>query len=135
ALRDQTFPAERYRVTVVELDTLPRWRRVVAPLVDHYLHIRGTGLFNKSWAVNVGVRHSPVTARTLCVLDADILADRHFLERNHARFADPGHGVHLPHTEVLSLDFASSDRAIELRCAAGEAEAPLHDLRGLLLRD
>jgi hypothetical protein len=135
ALRDQTFPARHYRVAVVEFDAIPRWRHVIEPHVEHYVHVPGEGLFNKSWAFNVGVRQALGAARTLCLLDADILTDRAFLERNHARFADQEHCAHLPHTESLSLDPEASDRAIEQRCRAGEADAPLSGLRGLLLRD
>lgn len=135
ALRDQTLPADAYRVTVVEFDEKPRWREVIEPWVDDYVHIEGRGLFNKSWTVNVGVRQTLGSARTLCLLDADIIVDRRFLERNHARFADPAHDAHLPHTEMLSLDQPSSDRAIEERCGAGAPEAPLAGMRGLLLRD
>ncbi len=69
----------------------------------------------------------------LCLLDADILADREFLERNHARFADQGHDAHLPHTQMLSLDAPSSDDLIEQRRRTGVA--PLRAARGLLLRD
>ncbi|MPZ81282.1 MAG: hypothetical protein GEV28_13130 [Actinophytocola sp.] len=135
ALRDQSFPAERYRVTVVEFDERPRWRGIIEPQVDHYLHVKGHGLFNKSWTLNVGARRTPGRARTLCLLDADILVDRHFLERNHARFADPDHDAHLPHTEMLSLDQPSSDLMIEERCGAGAGQASLGYARGLLLRD
>jgi hypothetical protein len=135
ALADQTFPAQHYRITVVEYDTVPRWRHVIEPHVDHYVHVRGDGPFNKSWAVNVGVRQTVGAARTLCLLDADMLSDRSFLERNHARFADPDHDAHLPHTEMLSLDQRSSDRAVEERCRDGAPEASLSATRGLLLRD
>ncbi|HEX4724619.1 MAG TPA: galactosyltransferase-related protein [Pseudonocardiaceae bacterium] len=135
ALRDQTLPARHCRITVVELDTFPRWRSAIEPLVDDYLHIRGDGPFNKSWALNVGVRATLGSARTLCLLDADILTDREFLERNHARFADADNDAHLPHTEMLSLDRASSDWAIARRCVAGTASAPPAGLHGLLLRD
>jgi len=135
ALRDQSFPRHRYRVTVVEFDERPRWRPLVEPLVDHYLHVEGHGLFNKSWVLNVGVRHTPGSPRLLCLLDADILVDREFLERNHARFADRELDAQLPHTEMLSMDQPSSDRAIQERCSAGTSEAPLTGVRGLLLRD
>jgi hypothetical protein len=134
ALRDQTMPSTRYRVTVAEFDDRPRWQHVVEPLVDHYLHVYGQGLFNKSWTLNAGVRHTLGTARTLCLLDADILVDRDFLARNHARFAAEGHDAHLPHTEMLSLDAPSSDHVIEQRCG-GTADVPLAGARGLLLRD
>ncbi len=135
ALRDQTFPADRYRVTVVEFDGKPRWKHVVEPLADHYVHIKGEGPFNKSWTLNVGVRETLGAAKTLCLLDADILVDREFLERNHARFADRRADAHLPHTEMLSLDAPSSDWLIERRCGEKTPEAPLAGARGLLLRD
>ena len=135
ALRDQTMSAHDYRVTVVEFDDHPRWRHLVAPLADHYVHLSGSGLFNKSWTLNVGVRHTLGVARTLCLLDADILVDREFLARNHARFADPGHDAHLPHTEMLSLDAPASDHVIAARCGRGSGDVPLAGARGLLLRD
>lgn len=135
ALRDQSFPKERYRVTVVEFDDHPRWHRIVEPLTDHYLHIHGDGLFNKCWTLNVGVRKTLGDVRTLCFLDADMLVDRYFLERNHARFTDAAHDAHLPHTEMLSLDEASSDWVIAQRCGAGSSQVPLAGARGLLLRD
>jgi N-terminal domain of galactosyltransferase len=133
ALRDQTFSQRHVRITVVEFDTRPRWRHLVEPLADHYVHAQGSGRFNKSWSLNLAVRQTLGEARTLCLLDADILADREFLERNHARLADAGHDAHLPHTEFLSLDPAATDRLIEQRCLAGEAR--LASARGLLLRD
>lgn len=135
ALRDQSMPAADYRVTVAEFDDRPRWRHLVEPLVDHYLHVTGRGLFNKSWTLNAGVRHTIGAARTLCLLDADILADREFLARNHSRFASVGHDAHLPHTEMLSLDSPASDHLIEQRCGQGSANVPLAGARGLLLRD
>ncbi|WP_329055512.1 galactosyltransferase-related protein [Amycolatopsis sp. NBC_01488] len=135
ALRDQTMPAPHYRVTVVEFDDRPRWRGRIEPLVDHYVHVTGHGLFNKSWTFNAGVRQTLGAARTLCLLDADILVDRDFLARNHARFAEHGHDAHLPHTEMLSLDAPASHHLIEERCDRGTADVPLAGARGLLLRD
>jgi hypothetical protein len=134
ALRDQSVGPEHYRVSVVEFDDYPRWRHVIEPLADHYLHVQGDGRFNKSWAINVGVRENSGSARLLCLLDADIIVDRNFLERNRARFSDPGHDAHIPHTECLSLDVVASHEVIDSRCFAGESEAPLHVARGLLLR-
>lgn len=135
ALHDQSVPRSRYRVTVVEFDSRPRWRHVVQPLVDDYLHVHGEGRFNKSWAVNAGVRHTPGQPEILCLLDADIIADRWFVERNLARFATGDHDAHLPHTEMLSLDEGSTHRLINERCHAGAPQAPLSMARGLLLRD
>ena len=135
ALRDQSPSAPLHQVTVVEYDTHPRWRHVIEPMVDRYIHVHGTGRFNKSWTVNVGVCQTRAPARLLCLLDADMVVDRDFLERNRARFDDPGHDAHLPHTECLSLDVTSTHRVIAQRCLAGEPEAPLPMSRGLLLRD
>ncbi len=56
-LRDQSFPRERYQVTVVESDDVARWKDAIAPFADHYLFAAKPGAFNKSWAVNVGARH------------------------------------------------------------------------------
>lgn len=135
ALRDQTLEPARYAVSVVEFDTVPRRQREIKPLTDHYRHVYGAGAFNKSWSVNVGVRHTPGRAPILCLLDADILTDRDFLRRNLARFDDPGHDAHLPHTEMLSLDPAASDAVIAQRCYARREAPPLDLARGLLLRD
>jgi hypothetical protein len=134
ALRDQSLEPSRYRITVVEYDAHPRWGRLIEPLADHYLHAKGGGRFNKSWALNLGVCRTPGRPRLLCLLDADILVDRFFLERNAARFSDPYHDAHLPHTECLSLDAGASDSLIESRCYTGTAAPPLPDARGLLLR-
>lgn len=135
ALRDQSMPPDRYRITVVECGELPRGKAAIEPLADDYLHIHDAGAFNKPWTINVGVRATLGAARTLCVLDADILPDRDFLARNHTRFDDPDNDAHLPHTDLLALDVPASDTAIGRRCVAGESQAPLTTLRGLLLRD
>ena len=133
ALHDQTFSRDRVAITVVEFDSVPRWQDVVGPLADHYVHARGTGRFNKSWAYNLAVRQTAARSPLLCLLDADILPDREFLERNHARFAGRDHDAHLPHTEMLSLDAASTNALIEQRHRTGKA--PLPGARGLLLRE
>ncbi len=64
ALRDQSYPRDGYRVTVVETDGVPRWRDVIAPYADHYLFAANSGDFNKSWAVNVGARAQPGLSRS-----------------------------------------------------------------------
>jgi len=134
ALRDQSAPADRYRITVVESDTVPRWRPVIGGLVDHYVHVRADGPFNKSWTVNVGVRETPGPFRMLCLIDADMLVDREFVHRNAARFDDPAHDGHLPYLECLALDLDSSNHMIDRRCRAHDAAAPLDAARGLVLR-
>ncbi|WP_326473492.1 galactosyltransferase-related protein [Actinophytocola sp.] len=129
ALRDQTWPVA---VTLVETDEQPRWREVVDPLVDRYLFLPYDGPFNKSWACNVGVANSAGNARYLCILDADILADRDFVARNRERLVADGH-AHLPYVNMFSLDAAASHRAIRDRVAGGEPDVPLDVLRSLVL--
>src|SRR5690606_9056344 len=96
ALRDQSFPRSGYLVTVVESDDRPRWREVITAYADHYLFAPKPGAFNKSWAVNAGVVHSPGKPQVICILDADVLSDREFIARNVARFQRPGTAGHLP---------------------------------------
>jgi GT2 family glycosyltransferase len=134
ALADQEGgPA--HRVTVVESDSSPRTRELLKDLVDHYVFARKDGLFNKAWAVNVGVVAAPVDTVYTCVLDADILVDRDFVARNTARLRDGEHGTHLPFRWSLSLDEPSTLRAIAQRIDARAADVPESALRGLLLRE
>lgn len=131
ALRDQSRPAA---VTVVETDESPRWREVVEPLADQYLFLAYDGPFNRSWAVNVGVAHSAVPARHVCVLDADILPDREFVARNRERLLAARYAAHLPYVDMFSLDAAASHRAIRERVAGGAPDVPLDVLRALVLK-
>ncbi|MGI5530385.1 glycosyltransferase family 2 protein [Streptomyces syringium] len=134
ALADQG-PGPAHHVTVVETDDRPRSRARLEPLVDRYVFAENPGLFNKSWAVNVGARTVPDSVPYLCVLDADILVDRSFVRRNVDRIATGAHGTHLPFRWSLSLDEPSSLRAIHARTAAGLPDVPESTLRGLLLRE
>jgi hypothetical protein len=133
ALRDQSSPRERYQVTVVETDERERWGEVIRPRADHYLFAAKPGPFNKSWTVNVGVRHSPGRPEAICILDADVLVDRDFVVRNAARFRRPGTGGHLTYRNMLSLDEAATSRAIRDRVQRGRAEADPEYFRGFLL--
>lgn len=134
ALRDQSYPRARYRVTVVESDDVPRWRDAIAPFADHCLFAPKAGPFNKSWAVNAGVVNTPGDPEVICILDADVLVDRDFVARNAARFRAPGTGGHLTYRNMLCLDAPSTARAIRERLLAGAAEAGADLLRGFLLR-
>ncbi|WP_052488798.1 glycosyltransferase family 2 protein [Streptomyces sp. 150FB] len=136
ALADQGAARPAHRVTVVETDSSARSRDLLEPLVDDYVFARKDGLFNKAWAVNVGVVTAAATddARLLCVLDADILVDRFFVARNAERLRDGGHGTHLPFRWSLSLDEPSTLLAIGLR-DGGSADVPDDLLRGMLLRE
>jgi hypothetical protein len=138
ALADQEGGPDHH-VTVVETDSEPRSREVLEGVVDRYVFARKDGLFNKAWAVNVGVVEAVggASARDdayLCVLDADILVDRHFVARNAERLRTGGHGTHLPFRWSLSLDGPSTLRAIGLR-DGGAADVSDSVLRGLLLRE
>ena len=134
SLRDQSFPRERYRVTVVETDEVPRWREQVTRFADHYLFARKRGSFNKSWAVNAGVTNSPGQAEVVCILDGDVIADRDFIARNVGRFLRPGTGGHLTYRNMLCLDESASSWAIRERLRARAAQIDPDHLRGFLLR-
>jgi hypothetical protein len=133
-LRDQSAPRSSYRVTVVECDDYPRWREVIEPRCDHYLFAVKPDKFNRSWGANTGVVNSPGRAEIICVLDADVLADRDFIARNVARFANPGIGGHLPYRDMFCLDPAAASWAIRERLQEGAAEPAPDGLRGFLLR-
>ena len=136
ALRDQDGHGDEVSVTVVESDSAPTWRDTVEPLVDHYVFARHDGHFNKSWAVNVGVRETPGEPELVCVLDTDILADRRFLSRNLDRMArEPELSAFLPYRRMFCLDLESSAAAIRGRCERGEADVPLDAVRSLVLKE
>jgi len=134
ALRDQSFPRERYAVTLVESDEVARVRQVAAPFADHYAFAFKEGIFNKSWTANVGAVHSPRNAPLLCFLDADMLVDRDYIARNAARFHRPGTGAHVTYRDVLCLDPPSSSAAIRQRIHGRAPAADTSTLRGFLGR-
>ncbi|OON81086.1 galactosyltransferase-related protein [Streptomyces tsukubensis] len=135
ALSDQTLSAERYAVTVVEADDRPRWAETIAPYVNHYVHAPTGELFNKSWTMNVGVVNTPGTPSHVSLIDADVLVDRGFLERNLERIATGEHAAHLPYSRggLLALDEHASDRALRRRLGEGHEAADPAELRGQLL--
>lgn len=134
ALRDQSSPRERYQVTVVETDAEPRWEDVIRPFADHYVFAAKPGPFNKSWTVNVGVRHTPGQPEAICILDADVLADRQFVERNATRLRRPGTGGHLTYRNMLTFDEPATSHAIRERVHRRQAEADPDHFCGFLLR-
>lgn len=134
AVEDQSVERESYRVVVVEADDEPRWRSLLAPVVDEYVHLTSPGHFNKAWAVNVGVVQCAGGAELLCVLDADVLVDQQFIERNIARFEVRGAQAHLPFRDALCLDDASSHYAITERVLERRPEISLASVRGVVLR-
>ncbi len=145
ALRDQDLPSENYRVTVVETDDQPRAGASLSGLSDRHLFGFNPGIFNKSWAVNLGLRDGSTSAELTCVLDADILVERSFLRVNAARLSG-AHDAHLPYQHMYSLDEPSSAHAIGVRLGltptrpgasrgAAAAGVDAAGLRGLLLRE
>ncbi|MFG1847960.1 glycosyltransferase [Micromonospora carbonacea] len=134
SLRDQSAPREEYRVLVVEADTEPRSQQVIEPYADDYLWVHKDGLFNKSWAVNVGVVNAPGDPEVVCILDADVLADRDFVARNARRFNRPGTMGHLSYRDMWCLDAESTAYAIEQRLAQGSAQVDPDRLRAFVLR-
>lgn len=134
ALQDQSVPRSSYRVVLVEADEEPRHREALAPHVDDYFFAPKSGLFNKSWAVNVGVVNAPGRPEILCILDADVLADRHFVARNVARFRAPGTMGHLSYRDMWCLDEAATSWAIEERLFRRAAAANVDRLRAFLVR-
>jgi len=134
SLRDQDRVDGGYTVTVVEADESPRWRAEIEAMADEYLFARHDGPFNKAWVVNVGVLRSASQAETVCVFDADLLADRGFVARNVGRLGEPGAGALLPYRDMLYLDDASSERAIGARCLDGEPALDPGVLRGFWMR-
>jgi hypothetical protein len=133
ALRDQSLDRRHYRICVVESDERPRWRVPISSLADEYVFAAKSGPFNKSWAVNVGVRQSAGEFPLVCVLDADALVDRDFLARNSARFERPGTGGFLPFRDLTYLDADASNHAIETRCFDGADRVDPSRLRGFVV--
>jgi len=134
ALRDQSYPRDQYQVVVVETDTSPRWRELVAPLADHYLFAPKEDDFNRSWAANAGVVNAPGNAEVICICDADVLADREFVARNAERFRRPGTMGHMPYRDMLCLDDISTRTAIRERLVDRGAATDLDRARGFTLR-
>jgi hypothetical protein len=134
ALRDQSALRRDYTVTVVEASAAPLWQPLIEPVTDVYLFARKPGAFNKSWAVNVGVRHAFRQHEVICILDADALLSRGFIARNIDRFRQPGVQALLPFREALYLDGPSTGAAIASRLVHGAADPERARLRGFLLR-
>lgn len=134
SLRDQSFPRDRYQVTVVESDDRPRHREAIASLADHYVFAPKAGKFNKSWAVNAGVMHTPGRNEVLCILDADALADRDLIARNAGRFASPGVGGHLPYRNMSLMDGPATAWAIRERVQRRGRAADPRRLRAFQVR-
>lgn len=133
-LHDQSYPRERYRVVVVESDDEPRYRELIEPIVDDYIFAPKSGLFNKSWAVNVGVVQAAGAAEVICILDGDVLADREFIERNAVRFQRPGTAGHLTYRNMFCMSEVATSNAIRQRLVGGAGQPDTDTLRGFVMR-
>jgi hypothetical protein len=134
ALGDQSLDRRAYRIITVEADDRPRWAEQLRDRSEVYVFVPCDGHFNKAWAVNAGVVQAASDCEILCILDADILADRDFLRRNVERFGQPGAQAHWPFVDPLCLDAAATHVAIAQRCQRGMSQAPIDELRGARLR-
>lgn len=134
ALGDQSLDRDAYRVITVEIDDRPRWADALNSRSDSYVFAPWAGHFNKAWGVNVGVVQSASDCGILCILDADMLVDRHFLLRNARRFASRGAQAHWPFFDPLCLDSAATNAAISARCLKSQPWIPPRTLRGVRLR-
>jgi hypothetical protein len=89
SLRDQSCPRTRYQLMVVESDEAAQWDDVIRPaLITTYSH-SSPELSTESWTFNVGIAQAPGQHEMICILDADVLVDREFVEPNAARFRRP----------------------------------------------
>jgi len=134
ALADQSIHRSQYEVIVVECDDFPRWRSHIEPIIDRYLFGPKPGTFNRSWGANCAVTNSPTEAPIVCILDADVLPDHEFVERNVTRFMAPGTGAHLPYRNMSCLDEASTSWAIDQRVIKATSDPETAGLRGFNLR-
>lgn len=114
ALNLQDLPRWRYRIVLVEQDSAPKLKEVLAPFIDHYVFAPNPGPYNRSWGFNVGVAHSPARDDALCLSDADLLVPPDFLSGGLSALKEGARAVH-PYTEVLYMDEVSTRKAIQER--------------------
>lgn len=134
ALDDQSAARADYHIAVVESDEEPRWRDLLSEHCDSYLFAPKAGAFNKSWTVNVGVRHTAGDYDLVCLLDADVLPDRDFIARNIRRFMTPGTQAVLPFRDAVFLDAPSTDRAVRERVLEHRGDIAWERARGYTVR-
>lgn len=131
ALARQTLPRDRFRVTLVESDAVPRHRAAYRDRVDNYVFHRDSGDFNKAAAVNLGTAQEADRDPLLCLLDADIVVDPGFLARAAAS-SGPTCAA-LPYEDAFCLDAHSSADVAERHRAVRHGRGPLR-LTGYLIR-
>ncbi|MFD0205644.1 MULTISPECIES: galactosyltransferase-related protein [Saccharothrix] len=132
ALRDATREAPDVEVTIVEQDTDTRLSGIPRDLYDTHIFTPHGGLYNKSWSVNTGVTRS--AHDKVCVLDADLLVDRHVVASIHTGLDHSD--LFIPHSRVVWMDETTTARTIAaITAATGEYRVDGSAARGSALDD
>jgi glycosyltransferase involved in cell wall biosynthesis len=129
ALNLQSLPRWRYWIIVVEQDHTPQLEEALAPLVDRYIFAYNPGPYNRGWAFNIGAVLPASRTGVLCLIDADILVPPDFLRHGLAA-VQAGQRAVLPYNEIVYLDAASTERAIQERLAAPSGTLNAYDFHG-----
>ncbi len=108
ALRQASRDAPGVEVTIVEQDVGTGLAGIPRELYDSHILVPDNGPYNKSWSVNVGVVRS--AHDRVCVLDADLLVDRHAIAAVHAGLDE--FDMFVPHGRVNWMDEVSTTRTI-----------------------
>jgi len=119
ALNLQTLRRWYYRIVVVEQDSVPRLKKSLELLCDHYIFAYNPGPYNRGWAFNIGAAQVQGKTSALCFLDADLLVPPDFLSRGLHEIK-AGHLAVSPYSEVVYLDPAAVAQAIEDRLGLSE---------------
>ncbi len=115
ALEAQRVVRREFAIVIVEQDSCRRLDDC-ARMADEYVFLFNPGLFNKSWAFNVGAK-AVSNARYLLFLDADTLAGPEFLTTCLESVAEGAPAV-LPFRYALYLTPQSTEQAIADRFRA-----------------
>jgi len=108
ALRDASAGRPDVEVTLVEQDAGTRLTGIPRTLYDSHILLADSGPYNKSWSVNAGVRRS--AHERICVLDADLLVDRHVVAAMLRGLDDAD--MFVPYRRVTWMDEVSTTRTI-----------------------
>lgn len=125
ALNDQTLPRSAYEVWVCEEGPAPAARALVGWGVDRYLFRWSDRPFNRARALNEGAHAAHAhPADWLCLMDADLLVDWHWMERL-GTVAAQAQGLVLPYDTVAYLTETSTMQAIAARALRAWPAEPL----------
>jgi hypothetical protein len=102
-LRDQTIDCY---IIIVEQDKIPVHQCELEPLVDSYLFIYSSLMFNKSWAFNCGAMIAPDDL--ILFHDCDLLTPKHYVKESIKVLGTKD--IALPWAKILYLDEESSKK-------------------------